>query len=1315
MSDATKSVVFNAAPLFALAAIYAIVTGAVVPTLWRERRRLGATDVAVAAIFPCIAIPAAVIGGLVLHDRRPIGGHVWPPFAATLVALLPGLLLLVRWRDRGLLAAGSVRTREAEAKTTLRDRELEAVSTISNALARTHDAKAAARILLDEVGRLFDVEFTALALVSDDGREATGFVARQDGRDVDWWHDVRLDLEHEPSAIASAVFEAAPVTVYDVAGSTRVSRRLAEQVGARSGAWTPLISEERVIAVLVAVSIAAHRSFTAEELTLMQALAGEAALALDRTRSAEALERALERERLIARVARKVRSELDVRAVLEVAVHETADALGGSRCFVRLREDGRDFSVAAEWRAPGLPSVAPAVRALAVSNLALRDARTVAVEDVAADPAIADPELGGREPLLELGSRSALATPIGLVDETIGVLAVHRSTPGPWVDAEVALLEAIARELGLALHIARLLAENEQRLEQQARLLRAAQALTSELQLDVVLPRLVEQVAQLLGVDAADCYLLDPARGTLRCAAVYGLPSELVGFEFPVDKGVAGEALRSSRPVIAADYQGMADPVPHAAYAGFSGAIVAPMVWGGETLGVLGVGRVSGGPFEPAEADALEAFAGLASLALRNAETFAERTRQAQVQRGFYRIASVLGQSLSLAATYEAVAQAATEALGGSYAAVLMPRTFGLELVGAFELPERLREVLAAEPPPEVEPVGDAAAAGRLIALPAVADDERLDADWRRLLGGCGCRSLLAVPVEDPRGESAGLVLVAFRDDKTFTDDDLELARHLGDAARGALERSGLFEAERTARALAQQLARTGGLLATELDPAAVLDEVVQQAPALLGAEACTIRVLDGDELVVSAVEGEDVADLLGEASPARGRLSDDVVQSRGPVAIDDTRDDPRLAAADTVLSRGYSSYLGVPLVGPEGLLHGVLSVYGRRPRTWREEEVEALLALAANTSAALSNAELYQRVALEKERSFAILANIADGIVAVDRDGKVVLWNRAAEQITGVPSEEALGRTPAQVLQRGLESQGDAPAGDRLVSIVRGGEDVWLSLTEAVMRDPAGAVAGRIFAFRDISADRSVEQMKSEFVAAVSHELRTPLTSIYGFAETLLRQDVLFGEEERRTFLGYIASESDRLTSIVDALLNVARLDTGDLQVNLASTEVGSIVDEVVASAQVDGAVDAHQFVVDVPERPLTAEADAEKLRQILGALVDNAVKYSPDGGTVTIGAHRRGGTVELEVVDEGMGIPQGERERIFRKFYRAETAGRNAGAGGGGSGLGLFIARGLVEAMGGHIEVASQEGQGSRFWFELPLARTPIATSVD
>jgi PAS domain S-box-containing protein len=451
--------------------------------------------------------------------------------------------------------------------------------------------------------------------------------------------------------------------------------------------------------------------------------------------------------------------------------------------------------------------------------------------------------------------------------------------------------------------------------------------------------------------------------------------------------------------------------------------------------------------------------------------------------------------------------------------------------------------------------------------------------------------------------------------------------------------------------------------------------------------------VLVDDELVLTSASGEGAQALVGTRSPTAGRLSGDVFQSRTSAVVTDTTEDGRYAEADPVLAAGFEAYLGVPLVGPEGTVHGVLSLYARRPRAWRRDEIEAMEALAANTSAALSNAELFTSVALDRERSYAILANIADGIVAVDRDSGVVLWNAAAERITGVPATEALGRTVQDVLQRSL-----SPAEGRLVAIQRGTEDVWLSVTEAVMRDPAGAVAGRIFAFRDISTDRLVEEMKSEFVATVSQELRGPLTSIYGFAETLLREDVLFGEEERRIFLRYIASESERLTSIVDSLLNVARLDTGDLQVELAPTDVGSVVSEVVRGVD-EPTMNGHRFVLDLPESPLAANADRDKLRQILSALLDNAVKFSPYGGTVKVAARRADDVVEVTVEDEGVGIPQSEQERIFRKFYRGGDTSS-------GTGLGLFIAQGLVSAMGGHITVQSEEGKGSQFTFDLPLA---------
>ncbi len=1242
-------------------------------------------------VSPGMTIESSVIGvnGLAL---------AWESAAVVLGALALGLLAGALARHRpGRDAKAAAEKHEWE-------RQVESLRRIAGELTRTPDVEGVVRALLDEIGALFRVGFVALAFVSDDGAEASGFLARSHGEDIPWWPDVRLDLQRDSSGIASAVFDASSFAVYDAAGSKRINTRLAAEVGAKSAAFVPLIDDDRVIGVISVAATDEHRVFSSEDLAAMLALASEATLALERIRSGIALAEALERERLIASIGRSLRTELDLSTALQAAVAETAQALGATRCFIKLGAEVGDLAVAAQWSAEGAVAVDDDTT-LAISDLAAQELRTVAVSDLDVSPDVFEPSLRDTDHLHALGVRAGLATPIVVRDRLAGVLAVHRNVPPVWSQGELLLLEAVAAEAGLAVRLGRLLEENRDRLDQQTGLLRAAQVLSGELELDVVLQRLADELAALLQADAADCYLYDTDRDTLRCAAVHGFDESLVGFEFPASAGLAGRAVREEQALTATDYGDLGEGVPHPAYDGFTDVIVAPMRWSGNVQGVLGVGRRGPRPFDEQEAGVLEAFAGLASLALRNADTFSRSARQARVQRGFYRIASVLGPSLSRAATLDAVAQAAADALGAASSVVLMPHRERLVPAGSHGIPPAFAALLADGVGVADGPLGRSASEARVIAAPQVAEDDRLPFGWQEAAATAGFRSLLSVPVDAPRQESGGLVVMFFADERQFSDDDLGLARHLADATRGALERSELFEAERSARALAQQLARTGRLLTTELDPAAVLEEVVQQAPELVNADACAIRVLEDGELVVSAAEGPGAEEAIGTRSAANAWLSGDVVQSRSPVALENPGGDPRLRELDAMLAGGNAAYLGVPLAGPEGAPLGVLAVYAVEPRPWRDEEVDALLALAASTSAALSNAELYQRVALERERSLAILANIADGIVAVDREGQVVLWNAAAERITGVPGEDALGRTPEEVLQRTLESDTETPQGDRLVPIMRGREEVLLSVTEAVMRDPAGAVAGRIFAFRDISADRLVEQMKSDFVSTVSHELRTPLTSIYGFAETLLRRDVIFGDEERTTFLGYIASESQRLTGIVDALLNVARLDTGDLQVHLAPTDVRDLVDQVVQSAQ-DGGANGHRFVVELPSEPLAASADPDKLRQVFTILLENALKYSPAGGTVTVGAERKRETVEVSVADEGIGIPQADQDQIFRKFYRGADADSRVGA--GGTGLGLFIARGLVAAMGGRIWVDSREGEGSTFAFELPLAAT-------
>src|SRR5579862_8348817 len=472
---------------------------------------------------------------------------------ALLVELLVGFLVRARAGRRAVAAAGSP----------ARQRELESLRRVAAELARTSDVEGVARALLDEIASLFGVGFVALTFVSEDGREASGFLARAGAKDVAWWPDVTLDLAREPSGVASAVFEASSFAVYDATGSTRVSPRLARETGAKSAAFIPLTSEGRVMAVISVATTDDFRAFSTEDLSVMQTLASEATIALERTRTSIELGAALERERLLASVGRRLRSELDLQAALRTVVAETGRALGGVRCFVRLGES----EMLAEWRAGTLTPI-DSPSDLPVSNLALREQRTVTLVDLDEAPELSDAVTGGIENLRALGSRSVIATPVRVQDVVIGVLSVHSDVPRTWVQADTALLESVAAEVGNAIRVGRLLDENRERLSQQAALLRAAQVLSGELDLDTVLQRLVHEVAELLQADASDCYLYDPERAVLRCAAVHGLDPALVGFEFPATRGLAALAIREGRAMTADEYDALGDPVPNEAYDG---------------------------------------------------------------------------------------------------------------------------------------------------------------------------------------------------------------------------------------------------------------------------------------------------------------------------------------------------------------------------------------------------------------------------------------------------------------------------------------------------------------------------------------------------------------------------------------------------------------------------------------------------------------------------------------------------------------------------------------------------------------------------
>ena len=337
-------------------------------------------------------------------------------------------------------------------------------------------------------------------------------------------------------------------------------------------------------------------------------------------------------------------------------------------------------------------------------------------------------------------------------------------------------------------------------------------------------------------------------------------------------------------------------------------------------------------------------------------------------------------------------------------------------------------------------------------------------------------------------------------------------------------------------------------------------------------------------------------------------------------------------------------------------------------------------------------------------EQHARLLEHVDNGVVLVDADQRILYWNPAAEAITGIAPASALGRPVSEVLPGWDSIVGGVPvspvpgpsARDATVPLDVSGRELWLSLS-GVEFD-----GGVVYAFRNLTEERALDELKSEFVATVSHELRTPLSAIYGCAQTLRRSDVELGGDTEHRLLEVIASECERLTRIVGDILLANQLDAGRMRLVQEEIEVDVLVREVVEQmrASLDGA--AIELAIESPGRLEPVVCDGDKLRQILLNLVDNAVKYSPEGGRVELRVEPRDGGLRFEVSDQGLGIAHGEQQRIFGKFYRVDP---NLTRGVGGTGLGLYICRELARRMDGRVSVSSREGEGSTFVVDLPL----------
>ena len=512
-------------------------------------------------------------------------------------------------------------------------------------------------------------------------------------------------------------------------------------------------------------------------------------------------------------------------------------------------------------------------------------------------------------------------------------------------------------------------------------------------------------------------------------------------------------------------------------------------------------------------------------------------------------------------------------------------------------------------------------------------------------------------------------------------------------------------------------LLRISRAMTSRLDLPSLLRLILNSAVEMVGGEVglLVLRQADG-RLAPQAIYGLPPAKATQVAALLRdGR--DQAGQADGSWNLPELSL-PLLAAAAGIPLR---QVVQMPLRIEDELV-GAIYAFRSGGAAFGVNERQVLQSFADQAAIAVRNARLYEQVSAEKRRLDAIIENSASGVMMLSPDRRVQVLNRALSAMTGWPAEEAVGQPCWKVLA--LENASgpnlcdpEAPPalpfeidpaqpasgvaslyveGDLLRP---GGSRLTLGVTYTPLYDDAGRLLNIIVNVVDITRFREAEQMKSTFVSVISHELKTPVSLIKGYAGTLRRPDAAWDQETLADGLAVIEEEADRLNALIDNLLDASRIQAGVFKLERSDVDLLRLARKVVDGFRLQ--TDKHQFQLDFPADLPSVLADEGRIRQVLDNLVSNAIKYSPQGGAIRIGAWQDGPEVTVYVADQGIGIPTDEQSRLFDSFYRVDSGLRRQTK---GTGLGLYLCKAIVEAHDGRIWVRSEPGKGTTFFFALP-----------
>ncbi len=467
-----------------------------------------------------------------------------------------------------------------------------------------------------------------------------------------------------------------------------------------------------------------------------------------------------------------------------------------------------------------------------------------------------------------------------------------------------------------------------------------------------------------------------------------------------------------------------------------------------------------------------------------------------------------------------------------------------------------------------------------------------------------------------------------------------------------------------------------------QLDLSAVLDRIAASLRELTRADAGGFVLIEKDVLRLVSMDGL--------PSGLRGRTADLATSTVGELMRSGKTVMMATGEAGQFDDLIWSALPGlhtitVSLSHVAGRPYGALyALYSRRKVG--HVELELLELLAGHASVALSNVTAFEEVVRQRAHERAVIDGSADGIAVLDAHGLVRQWNPAAHTLTGVSAEDATGRPPPFPLP--------AP-GAKLTQKLDSGRWLDVLCTGLEGRDE------QVLDFRDVTAAKELEEAKDLFLATTSHELRTPITVVQGFASTLASRWDKLSDADRRSAVQTIADRAGALAKLVEQLLLGSRAGADQLAVINAPFDLAGLLRA--AAVAFRPLSDRHTLTTDIPDELPEAFGDPTATDVIVGQLLENAFKYSPEGGAVIVRARPAGDQIEVTVSDDGIGIPEVDRERVFERFVQGETGDRRRF---GGIGLGLYIVRQLARAQDGEVVATERPGGGTIMRLQLRRA---------